>query len=144
MSQNSAFSVDEYHISIGSPFSVEEYCGWSPNTQSPSTIALSHEFSIDEYNYNEDLTYEENDNQAATSVAAVSHSEVNKQNEPTNVCVEEIQSASPMHFTRVPRQNSRDRFALVTSENQLRVDVGKDCCTHVHVGAWVHVRNWKG
>ena len=41
---------------------------------------------------------------------------------------EEIISASPMHFRRVPRQNSRDRFALVTSENQLKLDVGKDCC----------------
>ena len=42
--------------------------------------------------------------------------------------LEEIISASPMHFRRVPRQNSRDRFALVTSENQLKIDVGKDCC----------------
>ena len=49
-------------------------------------------------------------------------------NEPINICAEQIQSASPMHFTRVRRRNSRDRFALVTSENQLRVDVGKDCC----------------
>ena len=36
--------------------------------------------------------------------------------------------ASPMYFKRVPRRSNRDRFALVTSENQLRVDVGKYCC----------------
>ena len=66
MSQNSPFSVEEYLILIGSHFSIEEYCDRAPNTQSLSTIALSHEFSIDECNYNEDLTYEENDNQAAT------------------------------------------------------------------------------
>ena len=33
-----------------------------------------------------------------------------------------------MHLRRVPRRNNRDRFALVTSENQLKVDVSKDCC----------------
>ena len=32
-----------------------------------------------------------------------------------------------MYFRRVPRQNSQDRFAL-TFENQLKIDVGKDCC----------------
>ena len=33
-----------------------------------------------------------------------------------------------MHFRRVPHQNNRDSFALVTSKNQLKIDVGKDCC----------------
>ena len=46
------------------------------------------------------------------------------------MCVEEIQSASPMHFRRVPRRNNQDRFSLVTSENQLKIDVGKYFCTH--------------
>ena len=49
-------------------------------------------------------------------------------NEPINVCVEQIPLASPMHFTRVPRRKNRDKFSLVTSENQHRVDVGKYCC----------------
>ena len=88
----------------------------------------SHEFLIDEYNYNEDLTYEEKGIEATTSVARVAHTNVNDHNEPINVCVEQIPSASPMHFTRVPRRNIRHRFVLVTSESQLRVDVRKDCC----------------
>ena len=90
---------------IGSPFSVEKYCDRTPNTQSPSPISLSHEFSIDEYDYNEDLTYEEKDNEATTIVVGVARTEVNEHNEPTNVCDEEIQLASPMHFTTVPRRN---------------------------------------
>ena len=128
MSQNSPFLVDEYPISIGSPFSVEECCAWTPNTQSPPTITLSHEFSIDEYDYNEDLTNEENDIQVATSVVGVAHTEVNERNEATNVCVEEIQSASPMHFRRVPWQIRRDRFDLVTLERQVSLYVSKSCC----------------
>ena len=36
--------------------------------------------------------------------------------------------ASPMHFRRDPHQDSGDRFSLVTFENQLKIDVGKDCC----------------
>ena len=39
--------------------------------QSQSPIALTNEFSIDEYDYNEDLTYEERNNEATTSVAGV-------------------------------------------------------------------------
>ena len=128
MSQNSPFSVDEYPLSMGSPFSVEEYCDRTSNSDSPSPIALSHEFSIDEYDYNEDLIYEEEGIDDTTSVADVAHTNVEDVNEPINICDEQIQSASPMHFTRVRRRNSRDRFALVTSEHQLRVDVGKDCC----------------
>ena len=42
--------------------------------------------------------------------------------------LEEIISASPVNFKRVPRQNSRDRFALVTFEKQLKIDISKDCC----------------
>ena len=111
MSQNSPFSVDEYHLSMGSPFSVEEYCDRT------SPIALSHEFSIDEYDYNEYLIYEEEGIEATTSGVGVAHTNVNDHNEPINVCVEQIPSASPMHFTRVPRRNNRDRFSLVTSKN---------------------------
>ena len=129
MSQNSPFSVDEYPMSMGSPFSIEEYCDRTPNTESPSPLALSHEFSIDEYDYNEDLTYEEKGIEATTSVG-VAHTNVEDHNEPINVCVEQIPSASPTHFIRVPCRNSRDRFSLVTSKNQLRVDVGKHCCAH--------------
>ena len=73
MSQNSPFSVDEYPMSMGSPFSVEEYCDSTPNTESPSPLALSHEFSINEYDYNEDLTYEEKGIEATTSVVSVAH-----------------------------------------------------------------------
>ena len=83
---------------------------------------------IYKYDYNEDLRNEENDIQAATSVAGVEQTCANKQNEATKVSVEEIQSASPMPFRRVPHRNSRDSFALVTSKNQLKVDVSKTCC----------------
>ena len=131
ISVESPFSFDEYPISVESPFSIEEYCVWTSNTPTPSSIGKSVEFSIDEYCWKEDLTCEENHNQTATSapnVAQAAQSEINGQNEPTTVCEEDFQSASPMHFTRVPRRNSRERFALVTSENQLRVDINKDCC----------------
>ena len=104
-------------MSMGSPFSVEEYCDRTSNSDSSSPIALSHEFSIDEYDYNEDLTYEEKGIDDTTSVADVAHTNVEDVNEPINVCDEQILSASPMHFTRVQRRNSRDQFALVTSEN---------------------------
>ena len=53
---------------------------------------------------------------------------MNDETEPINVCVEQSPLASPINFTRVPRRNSRDLFALVTCKNQLREDVGKDCC----------------
>ena len=119
--------MDEYPLSMGSPFSVEEYCDRTPNSESPSPIALSNEFSIDEYDYNEDLIYEEGI-EDTTSVADIAHTNVEDVNEPINISDEQILSASPMHFTRVPQRNSRYRFALVTSENQLRVNVGKDCC----------------
>ena len=128
MSHNSPFSVEEYPISRGSPFSVEEYCDRTPTTQTPPSIAVSNEFSIDEYDYNQGLRYEENNIQTPISVAGGEQMCENEHNEATNEGVEEIQSASPMHFRRVPRRNSRDRFALVTSENQLKVDVSKDCC----------------
>ena len=73
MSQNSPFSVDEYPMSMGSPFSVEAYYDRTPNTESPSPLALSHEFSIDEYDYNEDLTYEDKGIEDTTSVVSVAH-----------------------------------------------------------------------
>ena len=57
--------------------------------ESPSPIALSNEFSIDEYNYNEDLTYEEKGIDD-TSVADVAHTNVEDVNEPINVCDEQI------------------------------------------------------
>ena len=82
MSQNSPFSMDEYPMSMGSPFSIKEYCDGTTNTQSPSPLALSHEFLIYEYDYNEDLTYEEKDNEATTTVVGVAHTEVNEHNEP--------------------------------------------------------------
>ena len=88
MRQNSPFSVDEYPMSMGSPFSVEEYCDRTPNTESPSPLALSHEFSIDEYDYNEDLAYKEKGIEDTTSVAGVAHANVEDVNEPINVCVE--------------------------------------------------------
>ena len=37
-------------------------------------------------------------------------------------------SVSPLFFKRVSRRISRDRFALVTSEAQLTLDVNKTCC----------------
>ena len=60
-------------MSMGSPFSVEEYCDRTPNSESPSPIALSNEFPIDEYDYNEDLTYEEKGIEDTTSVVDVAH-----------------------------------------------------------------------
>ena len=106
MSHNSPFSVDEYPMSTGSPFSIEEYCDRIPTTQTPPSIDLSNEFSIDEYYYNQGLRYEENNIQTPTSVAGGEQTCVNEQNDATKVGVEEIQSASTMHFRRVPRRNS--------------------------------------
>ena len=88
MSQNSPFSVDEYPMSMGPPFCVEEYCDRTPSSESPSPLAPSHEFSIDEYDYNEDLTYEEKGIEDTTSVVGVAHTNVEDHNEPINVCVE--------------------------------------------------------
>ena len=123
ISQNSPFSVDEYQMSISLPFSVDEYqistSALSP--QSLHTMELSHEFSIDEYHYVEASTNVGNDMDVATSVAGDGQIDVQEE-------LEEIILASPMHFRRVPRQNNRDRFALMTFENQLKIDVRKDCC----------------
>ena len=96
-------------MSISSPFSVDEY-QMSPGAVSPqsfiNTMELSHQFSI-EYQDIEATMNPGNDIDAATSV--------DEQNDVPKDC-EDIISASPMHFRRVPRQNSRERFALVTSE----------------------------
>ena len=102
MSESSPFSVDEYPMSMGSPFSVEEYCDSTPNTESPSPLALSHEFSINEYDYNEDLTYEEKGIEATTSVVSVARTNVNYHNEPINVCVELIPCAGYDHTYKYP------------------------------------------
>ena len=88
MSQNSPFSVDEYPMSMGSPFSFEEYCDGTPNFESPSPVALSNGFSIDEYDDNEDLTYEEKGIDDTTSVVDGAHTNVEDVNEPINVCDE--------------------------------------------------------
>ena len=97
----------------------------SPGALSPqsfmNTMELSHQFSIDEYQDIEATINLGNVMDVATSVAR------GEQNDVPKDC-EEIISVSPMHFRRVPRQNSRDRFSLVTSENQLKLDVGQDCC----------------
>ena len=109
MSQNSPFSVDEYQMSTGA------------HSQSLHTIELSHEVSINEYQDVEASINVGNDMDAATSVAGDGQIDVQED-------YEEISLVSPIHFRRVPRQNSRDRFALVTSENELKIDIGKDCC----------------
>ena len=85
MSLNSLFSVDD----VG-----------APSNQSPSTKELSHEFSIAKYDYNEDSN-EGNVIQVATSVVGGGQTKVPERNEAPIVCVEEIQSASLMHFKRV-------------------------------------------
>ena len=123
ISQNSPFSVDKYQMSTSSAFSVDQYqistSALSP--QSLHTMELSHEFSIDEYHYVEDSANEGNDIHVATSVAGGGQIGIQEQ-------LEEINLASPMHFRRVPRQKSRDRFAFLTSKNQLKIDLDKDCC----------------
>ena len=123
MSQNSPFSVDEYQMSISLPFSVDEYqistSALSP--QSLDTMELSHEFSIDEYHYVEASMNVGSDMDATMSAAG--DGQIDDQED-----LEEIILASPMHFRRVPCQNNRDRFALMTFENQLKIDVRKDCC----------------
>ena len=68
MNQNSIFSVDEYLVSIGSPFFVEEYYFSAPSSLTPQSNGLSHEFSIDEYHYDEESTNEGNVIEAVTSV----------------------------------------------------------------------------
>ena len=125
MSQNSPFSVDEYQMSISSPFSVDEYqiSTGALSPQSLHTMELSHEFSIDEYHYVEASMNVGSDMDATMSAAGDGQIDIQEE-------LHEIISASPMHFRRVPRQNSRDRFSLVTSENQIKIDVGKYCCAH--------------
>ena len=128
MSPNSTFLVDEYQMATSSPFSVEEYCVGAPSPRSPQTMELSHEFSIDEYHYTKDSTNKGNDNHVGTSVAVGGQIDITRL-EAISASVEEINSASLMHFRRVPHRNSRHRFAIVTSEKKLKIDVGKKCCT---------------
>ena len=115
-------------MSIGSPFFVDEYYFGAPSSPSPQSNGLSHEFFVDEYHYDEESTNEWNDIEATTSVTGGGQTNVHDRNEAPNVSVEDIEPASPMHFRRVPRRIHRDRFSLVTSENQLRLDVSKVCC----------------
>ena len=90
MSQNSIFSVDEYLVSIGSSFSMEEYYFSAPSSLTPQSNGLSHEFSIDEYHYDEESTNEGNVIEDATSVMGGGQSYVHDQNETPNVSVKEI------------------------------------------------------
>ena len=53
MSQNSIFSIEEYAMSIGSPFSMDEYDFGTPSSPCLESNGLSHEFSADEYQYDE-------------------------------------------------------------------------------------------
>ena len=81
------------------------------------------------YHFTEDSTDEGNDFHAATSIIGSAQIVSHEGFEAISANIQEINLASPMHFRRVPRQNNQDRFALVTSENQLKIDVGKDYCT---------------
>ena len=92
MSKNSPVLEDGYQISTGA---------LSP--QSLHTMEVSHEFSIDEYHYVEASTNVGNDMDVAASVAGDGQTYVQKE-------LEEIISAIPMHFRRVPHQNNRDRL----------------------------------
>ena len=120
MSQNSSFSVDKINF----------YCrGIDPSSpQTPQTVKLSQAYSVDEYNYNVESTNEGNVNQATIGVVGNAQTDILELNEVTNVCAEDIQLSSPMHFRRVPCRMRRDRFDLVTTERQLSLDVSKSCC----------------
>ena len=67
-------------------------------------------------------------NQATTDGQGRAHIHMDELNEVTNVCAEDIQLSSPMHFRRVPRRMRQDRYDLVTSNKQLTLDVNKLCC----------------
>ena len=79
MNQNSIFSVDEYLVSIGSPFFVEEYYFSAPSSLTPQSNGLSHEFSVDEYDPNEESTSARNVYQSSTSVSSGRQTNVGKQ-----------------------------------------------------------------
>ena len=122
-------SVDEYPMSIGSPFYVDEYYFGAPSSLSPQSNGLSHEFSVNEYHYDEEIEMVVVIPMFSTSCTGGGHTNVHDRDEAPNVSVKEIRTASPMQFRWVPRRNSRGTFALLTYENQLKLDVGNDCCT---------------
>ena len=92
MSPNSPFSVDEYPLFTGSFFSIEEYCislsnietlqsGRQNNVgkQGSQSMSQSHEFSVDEYDPNEESTSVRNVYQSSTSVSSCRQTNVGKQ-----------------------------------------------------------------
>ena len=89
-------------------------------------MALSQEFSVDEYDPNEESTNARNVFQSLTSVSSGRQTNNLAQDETPIANIKEIKSVSP--FRRVAHHISQDRFALVTSENQLTLNVNKVCC----------------
>ena len=123
MSQNSPFFVDKYSVSRGSPFSVEEYCVGLTSPLTPSNIEPSQEFSIEEYDNNDDRDCEGKSNQMSKDIETQAHTDILFYNAIINVYVQENQLSSPMQIRRVPRRIHRMRFDLVTLDKQLGLDV---------------------
>ena len=67
-------------------------------------MELSNEFSVDEYDNNE---FSNHDVQAKIVNEAIDYqvkTNVSKVDDDTNICKEDIKTASPIQFRRVPRR----------------------------------------
>ena len=142
MRTNSPFSVEEYHLSSDSStsagFSVEEY-HWSQDSNvsseeyiasdSPVNTTMCNEFSIEEYDPYANSGENGGDCESSDTIATHQRRSNAHQEEDTPMqAKDDNKSVSPLFFKRVSRRISRDRFAFVTSEAQLTLDVNKTCC----------------
>ena len=142
MRTNSPFSVEEYHLSSDSStsagFSVEEY-HWSQDSNvsseeyiasdSPVNTTMCNEFSIEEYDPYANSGENGGDCESSDTIATHQRRSNAHQEEDTPMqAKDDNKSVSPLFFKRVSRRISRDRFAFVTSDAQLTLDVNKPCC----------------
>ena len=126
LSTDSQFSIDEYCLSTDSPYSIDKYF-LSPSSPEPLLNKEScEEFCIEEYDINKITDNEDNDNEISMITGGQPNDNEIGCNVATPIAREENKSRSPMHIK--PRRIRVARFNLVTSDEQVGLDVNKTCC----------------
>ena len=128
MSTNSPFSVEEYCLSTEASFSVEEYCLSSSSPIPHVNNDSCEEFSIEEYDVNNDTNNEANANETLKIMGSQPNNNVTYSNVVTPISSQEKKSGSSMHIRGIPRRIRLARFNLATSNKKLGFDVNKTCC----------------
>ena len=120
--------VEEYFLSIEASFSVKEYF-WSSSSPIHHVNSDScEEFSIEEYDVNNDTNNEANANETLKIMGSQPNNNVTYSNVVTPISSQEKKSESHIHIRRIPCSIRLVRFNLVKSDKKLGFDVNKTCC----------------